>query len=66
MDELLEELRVELFKKHSQLRDAEDRLAMLVDKAADAIRDVEMEKSKIKTLREEADSLEDAIYRLSS
>ena len=39
---------------------------MLVDKAADAIRDVEMEKSKIKTLREEADSLEDAIYRLSS
>ena len=66
MGELLEELRADLFKKHGQLRDAEGRLAMLVDKAADAIRDVEVEKSKIKTLREEADSLEDAIFRLSS
>lgn len=34
---------------------------MLVDKAADAIGDAEVEKRKIKTLREEADSLEDAI-----
>lgn len=66
MGKLLEELRQDLINIHGQLRDAEDELVVLADRAADAIKDVESQKSKIEALREEVDRLEDAIFHLSS
>ena len=72
MSELLKELRADLINKHDQLRDAEGELAVLEDNASKtmdaahvAIEKVNAQKSKIEALRDEADRLEDDIYRLS-
>lgn len=65
MSDKLEELQAILREEYNNLRQAESRLDILQDQAADAINAVEEQKQEAEEMRERMQDIEDEILRLS-